>query len=259
MMKKMIVCCWHVSCLTAHIIPQQCLIHLFLSQCHVSQPAWKLLYDATQTLLQWHGRGPAELSYILQWVLQQMAVTGLSVTTLWPSVIWVSCSVGRPTMLACSARMSPVPVWRATKLTYEQVSKAAEAQIWNQCNSLWLYTIYIQMAGLIIYLSSLKILKQLVSLHPSAPCPPQNVVVGAQCGAGSMVVSWSPNPDAQYFHVAAVSNTGARLYCNSTGNSCTLNNLPCGQSYNITVLSIRDGCQSKPSAVVESSSGKLFL
>ncbi|XP_006797927.2 uncharacterized protein LOC102776891 [Neolamprologus brichardi] len=88
----------------------------------------------------------------------------------------------------------------------------------------------------------------------TAPCPPQNVVVGAQCGAGSMVVSWSPNPDAQYFHVAAVSNTGARLYCNSTGNSCTLNNLPCGQSYNITVLSIRDGCQSKPSAVVESSS-----
>uniref|UniRef100_A0A3Q2UY66 Uncharacterized LOC102300190 n=1 Tax=Haplochromis burtoni TaxID=8153 RepID=A0A3Q2UY66_HAPBU len=93
----------------------------------------------------------------------------------------------------------------------------------------------------------------------TAPCPPQNVVVGAQCGAGSMVVSWSPNPDAQYFHVAAVSNTGARLYCNSTGNSCTLNNLPCGQSYNITVLSIRNGCQSKPSAVVESSSGKLFL
>ncbi|XP_039902211.1 uncharacterized protein LOC120742836 [Simochromis diagramma] len=88
----------------------------------------------------------------------------------------------------------------------------------------------------------------------TAPCPPQNVVVGAQCGAGSMVVSWSPNPDAQYFHVAAVSNTGARLYCNSTGNSCTLNNLPCGQSYNITVLSIKDGCQSKPSAVVESSS-----
>lgn len=148
-----------VLLLISYLIPQQCLIHLFLSQCHVSQPAWKLLYDATQTLLQWHGRGPAELSYILQWVLQQMAVTGLSVTTLWPSVIWVSCSVGRPTMLACSARMSPVPVWRATKLTYEQVSKAAEAQTWTQCNSLWLYTIYIQMAGLIIYLSSLTILK----------------------------------------------------------------------------------------------------
>lgn len=74
-----------------------------------------------------------------------------------------------------------------------------------------------------------------------------------------MTVSWSPNPDAQYFHVAAVSNTGARLHCNSTGTTCSINNLPCGQSYNITVLSVRDGCESKLSSVVETSSGKCQL
>lgn len=71
-----------------------------------------------------------------------------------------------------------------------------------------------------------------------------------------MVVSWSPNPDAQYFHVAVVSNTGARLYCNSSTNSCSINNLPCGQDYNVTVISVRDACESKPSAVVATSSGK---
>lgn len=72
-----------------------------------------------------------------------------------------------------------------------------------------------------------------------------------------MTVSWSPSPDAQYFHVAAVSNTRARLYCNSSGTACTLRDLPCGQTYNVTVLSVMDGCESKPSPAIETSSGKL--
>ncbi|KAM7387682.1 hypothetical protein PAMP_023904 [Pampus punctatissimus] len=88
----------------------------------------------------------------------------------------------------------------------------------------------------------------------TAPCAPQNVTVDAQCDNGAMVVSWSPNPTAQYFHVAAVSNTGARLYCKSSGTVCTITNLPCGQSYNVTVLSVRDNCESKPSATVLTSS-----
>lgn len=93
-------------------------------------------------------------------------------------------------------------------------------------------------------------------LFLSANCPPQNVVVDSQCDEGTIVVSWSPNTDAQYFQVAAVSNTRARLYCNSSSTACTIKDLPCGQSYNVTVLSVRDGCESKPSAVVETSSGK---
>ncbi|XP_034002007.1 fibronectin type III domain-containing protein 7-like [Trematomus bernacchii] len=88
----------------------------------------------------------------------------------------------------------------------------------------------------------------------TANCPPQNVVVDSQCDEGTIVVSWSPNTDAQYFHVAAVSNTRARLYCNSSGTACTIKDVPCGQSYMVTVLSVRDGCESKPSAVVETSS-----
>lgn len=77
----------------------------------------------------------------------------------------------------------------------------------------------------------------------------------SQCADGSMVVSWSQNPDAQDFQVIAVSNTGARHPCNSSGTACTIENLACGQNYSVTVVSVRDGCESKPSTIVETSSG----
>lgn len=96
-----------------------------------------------------------------------------------------------------------------------------------------------------------------LSVSPSAPCAPPDVEVEEHCEEGAMTVSWSPSPDAQYFHVAAVSNTRARLYCNSSGTACTLRDLPCGQTYNVTVLSVMDGCESKPSPAIETSSGKL--
>ncbi|KAF7660957.1 hypothetical protein LDENG_00272160 [Lucifuga dentata] len=85
----------------------------------------------------------------------------------------------------------------------------------------------------------------------TAPCTPEDVYVDVQCAEGCMDVSWSPNPDAEYFHVEAVSDSGILLYCNSTDTNCTLWNLPCGQSYSITVVSVRDGCESKPSPVKE--------
>ncbi|XP_075901618.1 uncharacterized protein fndc7b isoform X2 [Nelusetta ayraudi] len=87
----------------------------------------------------------------------------------------------------------------------------------------------------------------------TAPCAPQDVHVEAECADGAMVVSWSANPDAEYFYVEAVSNTGARHHCNNSGTACTIANLPCGRSYNVSVLSVRGGCEGKPSAVVETS------
>ncbi|KAF7202765.1 putative LOC107392962-like protein [Nothobranchius furzeri] len=91
----------------------------------------------------------------------------------------------------------------------------------------------------------------------SAPCPPQNVSAKVRCADGAILVSWSPNPDAQYFHALVVSNTGARFYCNSTVNNCTVSISappPCGQNYSITVQSVRDSCESKPSAVATTGS-----
>ncbi|CAJ1061142.1 uncharacterized protein LOC117806306 [Xyrichtys novacula] len=93
-----------------------------------------------------------------------------------------------------------------------------------------------------------------VSYMQTAPCPPESVAVNALCDDGDMTISWLPNPDAQHFYATAVSNTGARLHCNSSGTACTIFNLPCGQTYNITVVSKRDECESEPSAVVKTSS-----
>lgn len=74
-----------------------------------------------------------------------------------------------------------------------------------------------------------------------------------------MAVSWFQNPDAQDFQVIAVSNTGAQHQCNSSGAACTIEHLPCGQKYSVTMVSVRDGCESKPSAPVETSSGNHYF
>lgn len=95
------------------------------------------------------------------------------------------------------------------------------------------------------------------SFSSSAPCAPQGVTVNEMCAEATTTISWDANPDVDYFHVLAISNSGARLYCNSTGTSCTLSNLPCGQQYEITVLAIRDDCESQPSTMVSSYSGKV--
>ncbi|XP_061636365.1 fibronectin-like isoform X2 [Phyllopteryx taeniolatus] len=93
----------------------------------------------------------------------------------------------------------------------------------------------------------------------TAPCPPQGVIVDALCDEGAMSVSWSHNPDAHYFHVVAASHSGARLYCNSSGTVCTFENLPCGDSYNVTLVSVRNDCESEPSPAVEIHSGPCAL
>ncbi|XP_059196342.1 uncharacterized protein LOC131977156 [Centropristis striata] len=88
----------------------------------------------------------------------------------------------------------------------------------------------------------------------TAPCAPQDVTVDSQCDDGAMTVSWATNPDAHHFDVLAVSNTGARHYCHTNGTACNITDLPCGRSYNVTVVSGRDGCESEPSTMVQTSS-----
>ncbi|KAL1249579.1 hypothetical protein QQF64_020584 [Cirrhinus molitorella] len=88
----------------------------------------------------------------------------------------------------------------------------------------------------------------------TAPCPPQTIDVKVSCSAGSMTVTWPANPDAESFHVRAETSGGSFLSCDSTSTSCSFSGLPCGQSYSVTVASIRGGCQSQPSTAVNVSS-----
>ncbi|XP_047442067.1 uncharacterized protein LOC125008801 [Mugil cephalus] len=171
-----------------------------------------------------------------------------------------------PTAVKASLRChsnSAAVTWEPSSgaLSYTAVGVTADGSHRSECNNTMTYcdlsdlqcgqTYNVSVSGLDESCSSVGSDKAYVR---TAPCAPQNVAVHSQCDEGAMTVSWSPNPDAQYFHVAAVSNTGARLYCNSSSTDCTIRNLPCGQSYNVTVLSVRHGCESKPSPCVESHS-----
>ncbi|KAF4097010.1 hypothetical protein G5714_022979 [Onychostoma macrolepis] len=88
----------------------------------------------------------------------------------------------------------------------------------------------------------------------TAPCPPHTVDVEVNCSAGSMTVTWPANPDAESFHVRAETSGGAFLSCDSTSTSCSISGLPCGQSYSVTVTSVRGGCESQPSTAVNVTS-----
>ncbi|XP_071342815.1 uncharacterized protein [Trachinotus anak] len=164
--------------------------------------------------------------------------------------------------LRCHSNSAAVTWERASgAVSYLAVGVTADGSHETECNNTMTHcdlsnlqcgqTYNVSVFGQDEYCSSVESDKAYVQ---TAPCAPQNVTVNAQCAEGAITVSWSPNPDAQYFHVAAVSNAGARLYCNSTSTTCSINNLPCGQNYNVTALSVRDGCESKPSPVVETSS-----
>ncbi|XP_055077407.1 fibronectin-like [Periophthalmus magnuspinnatus] len=88
----------------------------------------------------------------------------------------------------------------------------------------------------------------------TAPCPPQDVVITEQCANGSMTVSWSALPGAQYFLVNGISDSSSVLDCNTTSTSCSFSSLPCGIKYNFIVLAIRGACPSRPSSPVLTSS-----
>ncbi|XP_027882788.1 uncharacterized protein fndc7b [Xiphophorus couchianus] len=151
--------------------------------------------------------------------------------------------------------------WASGALSYVAVGVTTDGKHRARCNNTMTYcdlsdlqcgqTYYVSVFSLDESCSGVESNQTLVR---TAPCLPQNVTVEAKCAEKAMVVSWAPNPDAQYFHVAVVSSTGARLYCNSSTNSCTIGDLPCGQHYNVTVISVRDACESKPSAVVATCS-----
>ena len=76
-----------------------------------------------------------------------------------------------------------------------------------------------------------------------------------QCEEGSILVTWAANPDAESFHVTAVTSSGPPLSCNSMNTGCSIVDMPCGHSYTVTVTAIRDDCESEDSEAVQVSTG----
>ncbi|XP_045905930.1 receptor-type tyrosine-protein phosphatase beta-like [Micropterus dolomieu] len=73
----------------------------------------------------------------------------------------------------------------------------------------------------------------------TAPCDPTNVSAALNCLSGVVTVSWGASAGANYYTVFAEAN-GLVDTCNSTGTSCKLTQLQCGEDYTVTVQA-RDG------------------
>uniref|UniRef100_A0A8C1ZR06 Fibronectin type III domain-containing protein 7 n=1 Tax=Cyprinus carpio TaxID=7962 RepID=A0A8C1ZR06_CYPCA len=79
----------------------------------------------------------------------------------------------------------------------------------------------------------------------SAPCAPSNVQTSLHCdisNGGVVSVSWVQANGAESYTAVAVSNDGHSYSCNTTAASCDLQELQCGQIYNVSVYSLARGC-----------------
>ncbi|KTF95187.1 hypothetical protein cypCar_00023202, partial [Cyprinus carpio] len=111
----------------------------------------------------------------------------------------------------------------------------------------------------------------------SAPCAPSNVQTSLHCdiSGGVVSVSWVQANGAESYMAVAVSNDGHSYSCNTTTASCDLQELQCGQIYNVSVYSLAHGCggvkstmsqvQTAPcapqnvSAIVQCDSGSVLV
>ncbi|KAK2900552.1 hypothetical protein Q8A67_008667 [Cirrhinus molitorella] len=79
----------------------------------------------------------------------------------------------------------------------------------------------------------------------SAPCAPNNIQTSLHCdvsSGGVVSVSWAQATGAESYTAVAVSNDGHTYSCNTTADSCDLQQLQCGQIYNVSVYSLAQGC-----------------
>ncbi|CAJ1072098.1 unnamed protein product%2C partial [Xyrichtys novacula] len=84
----------------------------------------------------------------------------------------------------------------------------------------------------------------------TALCAPSNVTVSRSCEDST--VSWSHVPGADMFIATATAEDGHTHTCRSNySNSCNFTDLHCGETYNITVVTVDRGCWSEPSSTVE--------
>lgn len=91
---------------------------------------------------------------------------------------------------------------------------------------------------------------------PPAPCPPQNVSAQISCASNDLTISWDAAREAEYFLVSVSEDGGGGgESCNTTGASCSISNLTCGNRFRVHVTSVRGGCHSQRSPTPSVTSG----
>lgn len=131
----------------------------------------------------------------------------------------------------------------------------------DQCSSLRSPPYRISMGGprLSSFISEWILKTLLKRFIPTAlflePCPPTNVAAQTSCENESALVSWSPSPVAEAYHVIAVGEDGHNRTCNTTSTNCTLSQLLCEQRYTVSVTASHENCTSQASTNVTITTG----
>lgn len=100
-----------------------------------------------------------------------------------------------------------------------------------------------------------------LKLHASSimfftePCPPSNVMVNASCEDHGALVTWSPSPVAETYHVVAMGSDGHVHNCSTSSSNCSLSDLHCGRQYTVFVTASHENCTSKASDNVTINTG----
>lgn len=76
-----------------------------------------------------------------------------------------------------------------------------------------------------------------------APCDPTNVAAALECVSGVATVTWGAGAGARHYTVVAEAN-GHVDSCHTSGTSCQLSGLQCGEDYTVTVLAGDGTCNS---------------
>ncbi|KAM3604918.1 uncharacterized protein V6R79_017981 [Siganus canaliculatus] len=81
----------------------------------------------------------------------------------------------------------------------------------------------------------------------TVPCAPENVSASLVCLGHSALVSWRSSPGAVGYNVTLTGRSGPTHRCQTNSTSCQLDEVPCGETYNITVTPYSETCAGNPS------------
>lgn len=94
----------------------------------------------------------------------------------------------------------------------------------------------------------LSIMSIIFVLSVAAPCVPYNIQAQMDILSSKAVLSWYLGAGALRYSAVAVSSLfGSSVSCDTNQTNCNLNNLICGDKYNITVNAVGSACNSSAS------------
>lgn len=96
------------------------------------------------------------------------------------------------------------------------------------------------------------------SVSPSpAPCPPVDVINSVDCDNNTVSIYWSPVPGAVKYTATLEQVSGGTTCCTSSGTSCDITTLPCGEMYVLLVTAEGRTCNSTQSEGKMSRTGMI--